>query len=217
MVIQLGEQPWVLIGLSFLEILFIILPTLVAGKIEKKSIREELFEIGFRKNRDPLIMNLLKIIAGFGIGILFFLFGGYIIYFFRIIIVESLFGVSFVQKGDEGAISAQPIQPNLIQLIVILIIQFIIIGICEEAFFRAFIIKKFKKLVKLKYAIVISAFFFTLYHVPPFLVPITTIVTYFGYYFTFGLLLSFIFIYFDYSLIPCSIAHSIFNILVILL
>ncbi|MFX1314393.1 MAG: lysostaphin resistance A-like protein [Promethearchaeota archaeon] len=217
MVIQLGEQPWVLIGLSFLEILFIILPPFIAGKIEKKSIGEELFEIGFRKNLDPLIMNLSKIIGGIGIGILFFLLGGYIIYFFRILIIESLLGASFVQQGDEGVISAQPIQPSLIQLIVIIIFQLIIIGICEEAFFRAFIIKKFEKSVKLKYAVVLSSIFFALYHVPPFLVPNTTIITYFGYYFTFGLLLSCIFIYFDYSLIPCSIAHSIFNILVILL
>ena len=138
MSVQLGRNPWFLIGLSSLEILFVILPVFIAGKIEKKSFREELIEIGFKKNQDSLITNLLKIFAGIGIGVLLFVTSGFIIYFFRNIVVKSLFGTSFVQEGDAGTISTQPIQPNLIQMIIIIILQFLIIGICEETFFRAF-------------------------------------------------------------------------------
>ena len=81
MAIQIGRNPWILIGLSSLEILFVILPAFIAGKIEKKGIREELTEMGFKKNQDSLIANLLKIFAGIGIGILLFATGGFIIYF----------------------------------------------------------------------------------------------------------------------------------------
>jgi len=217
MAIQIGRDPWILIGLTSLEILFVLLPAFIAGKIEKKGIREELIEMGFKKNQDSLIANLLEIFAGIGIGILLFATGGYIIYFFRDIVVKLIFGASFVQHGDAGAISSKPIQPSIIQVIIIIILQFLIIGICEEAFFRAFLINKFKNKMRLGYAIIFSSIFFTLYHVPPFLVPISTIITFLGYYFSIGLLLSFIFIYFDYSIIPVSIAHSLFNILIIIL
>jgi membrane protease YdiL (CAAX protease family) len=217
MSIQIGRNPWILIGLSSLEILFVLLPAFIAGKIEKKGIKDELIEMGFKKNQDSLIEILLKIFAGIGIGILLFTTGGYIIYFFRDVFVKFIFGSSFVQHGNAGAISTQPIQPSIIQLIVIIVLQLFIIGICEEAFFRAFLIKKFNTKMRLRYASIFSSILFSIYHVPPFIVPITTVITFFGYYFSIGLLLSYIFIYFDYSLIPISTAHSIFNILIIIL
>ncbi|MFX0043394.1 MAG: CPBP family intramembrane glutamic endopeptidase [Candidatus Hodarchaeota archaeon] len=217
MSIQLGSNPWLLIGLSSLEILFVLLPALIAGKIEKKGIKEELIEMGFKKNQDPLIENLLKIFSGIGIGILLYATGGFIIYFYRDIIIKFIFGTYFVQHGDEGAISTQPIEPSIIQVIIIIVLQVLIIGICEEAFFRAFLINKFKNKMRLRYAFIFATVLFTLYHVPPFLVPITTMITFFGYYFSIGILFSFIFIYFNYSLIPVSIAHSLFNILIIVL
>lgn len=216
MSIQIGRNPWILIGLSFFEILFIIIPAFIAGKIEKKGLGEELNEMGFRRNKDSFLVSLLKIISGIGIGVLLFASAGIMLYFFKDIIVTFVFGTSFVDQGDAGAISTQAIEPTIIQVIIIIVLQLLIIGICEEAFFRAFLINKFKKEMRLRYVIIISSIFFTLYHIPPFLVPITTIITYFGYYFSIGLFLSFIFVYFDYSLIPVSIAHSLFNILVIL-
>ena len=217
MVINLGKDPWILIALTFLEVLFILLPALIASKVEKKTFKEELIEMGFQKNKDPILLVFIKISTGIGIGILFFFLGGYLIFFFRIFITESLFGTTFVKQADEGAISTQPIEPDLIQLIIIIIIQILIIGICEEAFFRAFIIKKCNIKLNLANSIIISSVFFSLYHVPPFLVPFTTTITYFGYYFAFGILLSLIFIYFNYSIIPNSVAHSVFNILIIIL
>ena len=217
MVVNLGENPWILIGLTFLEILFILLPALIASKVEQTTIKEQLKEMGFQKNKEPLLLVFIKISTGLGIGILFFILGGYLIFFFRNILIESFFGTGFTKQANEGAISTQPIQPNVIQLIVLIITQILITGICEEAFFRAFIIKKSNKKVNLTSSIIISSFFFTLYHVPPFLVPLSTIVTYFGYYFIFGILLSLILLYFKYSIVPGSVAHSIFNILIIIL
>ena len=213
MVVQLGENPWLLIGLISLEVLFVVVPAFISSKIERKHFRELLSEMGFRKNEDIFI----KIIVGINVGIIFFFFGDLVILFFRNIIFENIFGTGFIQEGQEGAITTLPIQPNYSQIIILILLQIIIVGPCEEAFFRGFIINKIKSNIKLPYSIVISSIFFTFYHVPPFLVPLTTVITFFGYYFTFGLLLALIFVYFDYSLIPCSIAHSFFNILLLLI
>ena len=213
MSIQLGESSWILIGIMFLEVLFIILPALIFSRLKKQSFTDELREMGFRKNEDVLI----KIISGLSFGILFFFFGNYILILFRDLIIRNIFGANFVEYALEGAISTAPLQLNLIQLIIIIILQIGLIGPCEEAFFRGFLIKKFNVKLKQIYSVIISSIFFTFFHVPPFLVPISTILTFFGYYFTLGLLLSFIFIYFNYSIIPCSIAHSCFNVLLMVL
>ncbi len=211
-VIQLGENPWILIFLMFLELLFIILPGIISSKVEKKPFKEVILDMGFQKNNDILI----KILAGFFIGSIFFLCSNYITLFFRDFIVRTVFSSEFVEQGQSGGIGTTPIQPNFIQIIILIILQIIIIGPCEEAFFRGFLIKKIENRLKLHYSIIISSIFFAFYHVPPFLVPITTIITFFGYYFTFGILLSLLFVNFEYSLIPCSIAHSCFNIFILL-
>jgi len=213
MAIQLGENPWFLIGLMFLELLLIILPGLISSKIEKKPFKVVVLDMGFQKN-DSLF---IKIIAGIGIGILFFFFGSYLIIFFRDFIVINIFGDQFVTQGQNGAITTTPIQPNLIQTVILVLLQIIIIGPCEEAFFRGFLIKKINEKLKLLYTIIISSVIFTLYHIPPFLVPIQTVITFFGYYCVFGILLSLMFVYFNYSIIPCMIAHSTFNIFILLL
>ncbi|MFX1477818.1 MAG: CPBP family intramembrane glutamic endopeptidase [Promethearchaeota archaeon] len=211
--VQLGENPWILIGLIFLEVLFVIVPAFVSSKIENKSFTTLLSEMGFQKNKD----YSLKIIAGLGIGILFFFSGDFILIFFRNIVVENLLGAGFIKEGQEGVISTTPIQPNVTQVLIIVMLQIIIVGPCEEAFFRAFLIKKINVKFKVAYSITISSIIFAFYHVPPFLVPLATIITFFGYYFIFGVLLALIFVYFNYSLIPCSIAHSCFNILLLLI
>jgi membrane protease YdiL (CAAX protease family) len=213
MAVQLGENPWILIGLMFFELFFVILPALLFSNLNRKSFMDEINQMGFQKN-DKL---LIKIISGLGFGILFFFSSSFIIFFFRDLIIRALFGNDFIELAQDGAISTAPIQPNAIQLIIIIFLQAVITGPCEEAFFRGFLIKKINTKLKQIYSILISSIVFTLYHLPPFLVPIPTTITFFGYYFTFGLFLSFIFTYFNYSIIPCSIAHSFFNILLILI
>ena len=82
MVFELGQNPWILISLTFLEVLFIIIPALIASKVEKKPIKVEIIEMGFHKIKTPLKPFLLKFIAGLALGIIFFLIGRYIIFFF---------------------------------------------------------------------------------------------------------------------------------------
>jgi membrane protease YdiL (CAAX protease family) len=213
MTMQLGVNTWILIGVMFFEVFFIILPALIFSKLKKKLFLDEIHEMGFYRNEKMA----LKLISGVIFGILLFFLSNFIIILFRDLIIRNLFGDEFVELAHQGAISSNPIQPNPIQLFILIILQLLIIGPCEEAFFRGFLVKKLKIKFKITFSILISSIIFTFYHVPPLLVPISTILTFSGYYFILGLLLSLIFVYFDYSIIPGSIAHTFFNILLILI
>jgi len=215
MAIDLGKDPIILISLSFLEILLILIPALIASKVEKKPFLAELKEMGFQRKQTSLKKILFKVISGLLIGIIFFLISGYIISFFVNFLVQIIFGAQFVEEGLNNAISTTPINPTIIQLIMLIAIQ-ILVALCEEGFFRGFIIKKSHRKIKLVYSIIISSIIFSLYHVPPFLVPLSTIITFFGYYFSFGIFLSLTFVFFKNSLLPSSIAHFTLNILILL-
>lgn len=216
MAIDLGKDPILLISLSFLEILLILIPALIASIIEKRSLLDELKEMGFQRKPTTLRKMLLKVIFGLLIGTIFFFASGYIISFFVNFVVHILFGAQFVEEGINNAISTTPINPTILQLIILIAIQVIIIAPCEEGFFRGFIIGKSRNKIKLLYSIIISSLIFSIYHIPPFLVPLSTIVTFFGYYFSFGIFLSLTFILFKNSLLTSSIAHFTLNILLLL-
>ena len=83
MVLELGQNPWILICITFLELLLIVIPALIASKVEKKTFKEEIIEMGFIKSDDQSISLIFKIIAGLMVGFVFFLIGGFIIYFFK--------------------------------------------------------------------------------------------------------------------------------------
>jgi len=215
MAINLGKDPSFLIAITFFEIFLILIPALIASKIEKRPIIEEFKEMGFQLKRNSLKNFTLKIFLGLLIGALFFFFSRFVVSITNFI-VQILFGTQFVEQGVENAITTEPINPTITQLIIIITIQIIIVGPCEEGFFRGFIIKKSQKKMKLIYSVILSTFIFAIYHVPPFLVPVSTIITFFGYFFTLGTLLALTFIFFKNSLLPSSIAHSMFNILILI-
>ncbi|MFX1588464.1 MAG: lysostaphin resistance A-like protein [Promethearchaeota archaeon] len=217
MPIQLGENFWILVILMSLELFLIIFPVLISAKMEKKTLKEEFKEIGFFREAKNTYRTCLKLILGIDIGIFLYLFSGFLMFAYRNILIESLFGTRFVEEGITNIINTEPIQPSYIEISIAIILQLLITGPCEEGFFRGFLIQKLNYKLKLNYSIILSSTFFTLYHVPPFLVPIQTIISYFGYYFTIGSLFALIYIYSGRSLIMCSITHSIFNILVLLL
>jgi membrane protease YdiL (CAAX protease family) len=216
MAIDLGKDTILLICLSFLEILLILIPALIASKVEQKSLLDELKEMGFQRKPTTLKKMIPKVISGLLIGIIFFFISGYIISFFVNTIVLLLFGAQFVEEGINNAISTTPFNPTIIEVIILMAIQIIIVAPCEEGFFRGFILKKCSKKMKLLYSLIFSSFIFTIYHVPPFLVPLSTIVTFFGYYFSFGIFLALTFILFKNSLLPGTIAHFTLNILILL-
>jgi membrane protease YdiL (CAAX protease family) len=217
MAINLGKDPNILILISFAEILFIIVPSFIAAKIEKIPFIVEVKDFGFNVKNPKLKNIILKIFAGILIGIFFFFISDLLLPFYIRFVIQNLFGRQFIEEGVENAITTAPFNPTITQLIIIITIQIIIVGPCEEGFFRGFIIKRSQKKMKLIYSVVLSTFIFALYHVPPFLVPVSTIITFFGYFFTLGTLLALTFVFFKNSLLPGSIAHSMFNILILIL
>lgn len=216
MAISLGQSPWLLIGLTFLELLFIIIPAFIAAKIEHTTLKIQLNEMGFRKSKGGDFQIIIKIVIGLASGLLLYLVGGYIYLFFQSI-AEAILGANFFETGESSAISTHPQQPNIIQLAILLVLQFVIVAVSEEAFFRGFLINIFQNKFRNSLSIILSSILFTLYHVPPFLVPFSTIISLFGFYFTFGLLLSLLFILFKKSLVPVILCHGLYNFLVLLL
>lgn len=214
---DLGANVWFLIVLTLFEIFFIVIPASISAKIEGTSFHQELNNMGLEFQNNPIKIKVQRIVLGLAVGFGFFLIGRYIAFFFRNVIIEQIFGSSYIQQAQEGSINTTPISPNLLQLAILIILQIFLVGLCEEAFFRGFLLSKLNYKFTPASSALISSLFFALYHVPPFLVPLSTIVTFFGYYFTFGILLSFLYRFSNHSLLPCIIAHSFFNSLLILL
>ena len=200
-----------------LEILFILIPILLSSRISKTTIKHELHQIGLKINFSNTKIKLVKISLGIIIGLGLVILSIFILYLSRDIVVAFFFTEEFINEGTENAINTQLINPNFLQIIIFVIIQFLIIGPCEESFFRGFIIVKLKGKIRFSYTIILSSLLFTLFHVPPFIVPISTIISYFIYYFTIGIILSLVFRYSNFSLLPGSVAHSVFNFIIILL
>lgn len=217
MSIQLAQNFWILIIFYCLELLLILVPIFISAKLEKKSIRLEFREIGFFIGIKRLYNISLKIILGFDIAIFLYLLGGLLLYVYRDILIVSLFGIQFVKQGIVNSINTAPLYPSPIEITVYIILQLFITAPSEEGFFRGFIIQKLNHKLKLIYSMLISSIIFALYHTPPFLVPIQTVISYFGYFFLIGLIFAIIFIMSNRSLSMCIITHSFFNILVLIL
>ncbi|MFW9937460.1 MAG: lysostaphin resistance A-like protein [Candidatus Thorarchaeota archaeon] len=216
MAIELGANPLILIILTLFEALLIIIPNLISSKIEKSTFKEELVELGFKNKNDTFFRLALKYFLGILIGIILFIIANFILFFFKEILIINLFGKEFVQIGNENTINTNLVNPSYLEIFIIIILQLIVVGPCEEGFFRGFIITKCNKKIHLALAVTFSSIFFAFYHVPPIIVPINTIITFFGYYFLIGIFLSVIYILFNFSLIPCIATHSIFNILTLI-
>ena len=150
-------------------------------------------------------------------GVIFYLIGGFIFSFFVDVIIKNMLGFVFAENGLNNAISVEPINPQPIELVIIIILQVLIVGPCEEGFFRGFVLKKIKNKSNFILALIISSLCFTIYHIPPILVPISTIITFFGYYFSYGLLFGGLYMINKESLLPSMVAHSLFNIFVLMI
>jgi hypothetical protein len=78
MTVLLGENPWLLIGLTFLEVLFIIVPAITCSKIEKKPFNKIIKNMGFQNVEKRSFKTLL----GICFGIAFYFLSVYINLFF---------------------------------------------------------------------------------------------------------------------------------------
>lgn len=215
--LNLAENIVFLVIITLLEVFLIFIPALISAKIENKSIIEEIKEMGFQGIQKRPMEFIINSFLGLLIGFLLYLLNTFILIPLSQVIIINTLGIDFFENAVNNTINTQPYNPSLIELLILILLQIIIVGPCEEGFFRGFLITKTQNRMKLFYSMLVSSLIFTIYHIPPFLVPITTIITFFGYFFFTGLILASTFIVFKNSIIPCSIAHSFFNILIILI
>ncbi len=202
---------------SMAEIIFILIPMIVF-RIQKKDLKYE-----FRHRIVPnemlerkLILRLVDVGAGVLVGILFYFFGGYLALTIKAVVVENQ-GEEYHQTASEGSVNTTPPPPDspntiLIWILIIIgvVVMFVFVSLSEEFCFRGVLQKEFGHISPIL-GILLSSFFFMLYHVFPGIVPWATFLTFWLYYFSFGLLLATITYFRKGDLVISIIAHGSFN------
>ncbi|MFW9947949.1 MAG: hypothetical protein ACFFDX_14085, partial [Candidatus Odinarchaeota archaeon] len=116
MPIQLGENFWILVILMSLELFLIIIPVFISARLENKPLKKEFKEIGFSRETKNTYRICLKIVLGIDIGIFLYLFSGFLMFVYRDILIESLFGTEFVEHGITNIINTEPIKPSYFEI-----------------------------------------------------------------------------------------------------
>ena len=154
---------------------------------------------------------------GFGIiiGTLFYFIGNFLYFLTKNVIIAWL-GADFFKIAQDGSVNTVPPPPPpsnaIIWLLIIsgVIVQFGVVALSEEFCFRGVLLKELNH-KSLPLGILLSSFFFMIYHILPGVVPIQTTLVFSVYYFVFGLLLSFSALIQKQDLITAIVAHGTFN------
>lgn len=198
------------------ELIFIGIPMIVF-KLQKKNLKYE-----FRHRIVPNEMlnrnfwfRLADIIMGMFVGVFFYYFGGYLAFTIREIIIENK-GEEYYDEASAGSVNTTPPPPPpdpvIIWTLIIVgvIIIFITVAFAEEFCFRGVLLKEFGHINKIL-GVLLSSALFMLFHVFPGIVPIQTFLTFWLYYFSFGVLLALITLFQKGDLLVVIIAHGTFN------
>lgn len=209
-----SKQFWIFLGLSCLEFIFLIGPSIYYKLVRKENLQTSLLLRSFPQKRS-FLSRMGDILVGIAAGIfLSFLAQGLIYGTYYSII--GLFGEDFYTTASSGSIDVFPDAFSIGEVICIILVNFLIIGICEEYFFRGVLFAELKKVLK-NWSYVINGVIFALYHVFPGIVPIQTTITYFLYYFILAILLSVLLKNQYNDLLSNIIAHGVFNSIPIIL
>ena len=193
--------------ISLFELVFIAI-VLLYYKFKKKNLKEEFLTI-VSPQKLTFKAILMDIFLGLAVGIGFYYMGKLLINL-TVYLVVLTFGTEFYLTGAGGQIDVTPPILSPLDLIIAIIISYVLVGFCEEFFFRGFLNREIGKTSKIK-GIILSGMFFSLYHVFPGLVPIQTTVTFFLYYLLMAFLFTLLINYRNGNLISAIIAHGTFN------
>ncbi len=203
---------------SAAELIFIAIPMIVF-KLQKKDLKYE-----FRHRIIPNEMlhrnfwfRVVDIIMGIFIGVFFYYFGGVLAFTIKKVVIETK-GEEFYDTASEGSVNTTPppppsdTDPLLIWTLIIVgvIVIFVTVAFAEEFCFRGVLLKEFNHKNKV-FGVILSSTLFMLFHVFPRIVPWSTFVTFWLYYFVFGVLLSLVTIFQKGDLIVSIVAHGTFN------
>jgi len=200
----------------FAELIFIAIPMIVF-KLQKKDLKYE-----FRHRIVPNEMlnrnfwfRLADIIMGIFIGVFFYYFGGLLAITIKKVIIEIM-GEEFYNTASVGSVNTTPPPPPpdplIIWTLIIVgvIVIFTTVAFAEEFCFRGVLLKEFNHKNKV-FGVILSSTLFMLFHVMPGIVPWSTFLTFWLYYFVFGVLISLITMFQKGDLIVSIVAHGTFN------
>jgi len=205
---------------SAAELIFFVGIPLIVFRLQKKDLKYE-----FRHRIIPNEMlhrigwlRLADIIFGILFGVFFYFFGGLLSSTIRKVIIQIM-GQEFYETASAGSVNTTPPPPPpdplIIWTLIIVgvIVIFVTVAFAEEFCFRGVLLKEFNHKNKV-FGVILSSFLFMLFHVMPGIVPWSTFMTFWLYYFTFGVMLSLITIFQKGDLIVAIFAHGAFNSLI---
>ncbi len=217
MAVDLAQNPGMYIAVIFLELIFLaIVIVIIWGKVRVEAIPS--FHEGFREygmrfpesdrmGSDEIKKVGVEVVIGsiMGVGMLFvaeiMAFAGYEI-------TKALFGEEFYEQASAGSVNTSPPSLEHIQVVLVVILMFLVVASCEELFFRGMLISEIRGPLWIK--VILSTVIFSIYHVPPFIVPWQTTTTFLLYYFSLGIVLALLFRWRG-NLIAPIVAHGLFN------
>ncbi|MCF2141520.1 MAG: CPBP family intramembrane metalloprotease [Candidatus Lokiarchaeota archaeon] len=199
-----------------IELLFILIPMLVF-KFQKKNLKYEFRHriIPNERLHRSWKLRVVDVLSGVTLGVLFYYIGSFMAKTIKKIIIQ-LKGEDFYHAATTGSVNTTPPPPPpnpfLIWAIIVVgvALMYMTVALSEEFCYRGVILKEIGHKSKF-WALILSSGFFMIYHVFPGIVPWATFLTFWSYYFTFGLLLGGITLFQKGDLITSIIAHGTFN------
>lgn len=198
------------------ELLFILIPLMVF-KLQKKNLKYEFRHRIIPNERLTRSWKLrtLDVLLGVFIGVGFYFLGEFMASSIQKLIIQWK-GEDFYQNAVAGSVNTipppPPPKPLIIWTIIVIgiIFMFATVSLSEEFLYRGVILKELGHKSKF-WALMGSSAIFMIYHVFPGIVPWVTFITFWSYYFVFGLILGGIALIQKGDLITAIIAHGVFD------
>ncbi|MBN2155548.1 MAG: CPBP family intramembrane metalloprotease [Candidatus Lokiarchaeota archaeon] len=205
---------WIFLLLCLLEFLLLFGPAIYFKLVRKEKMYSSIILRSFPQKRS-IPSRVGDVVMGMSAGVFLSFFAQGFLYA-SILAIIRIFGENFYNTASSGSIDVVPVTLSVSESIVTILINFVIIGVCEEYFFRGVLFLELKKVLG-KWSYPINGLIFALYHVFPGIVPIQTTITYFFYYYILGILLCLLVKSQNNDLLSNMIAHGMFNSIPILL
>ncbi|MHA1731641.1 MAG: CPBP family intramembrane glutamic endopeptidase [Promethearchaeota archaeon] len=219
--VDLAKTPGAYITAIFLELAFLGV-TLVVVWVKVKHGEFPDFASGFHsygvgpgglnhetggvKKKIPKFVSIeLAVGVAVGAGMLFL---GEFSWALGYYVTVALFGREYYEEASAGAVDTSPPSLNHFQVVLVVVLMFVVVGACEELFFRGLLLEELPGRSSVR--VFIATILFAIYHVPPGIVPLQTTSTFIWYYASLGLVLGLLYLWRG-SLLAPIVAHGLFN------
>jgi membrane protease YdiL (CAAX protease family) len=192
---------------ALFELVFFVGP-LVVMKLKHQDVGEQVRKRVFPRGT-PTRGLALDILLGVAVGYALVVTGGWIYIWNRQLIIQ-VFGPDYFATGQAGGVNTAPPSMTPVELWLGILVQFVLVGFCEEFFFRGILFSEGRKR-GLLWGVLASSGVFAVYHVFPGVVPVQTLVSFWFYYFYFGVMLALLYHCRRGSLVAAVVAHGMVN------